>query len=67
MAKFTVDIVRGIGARYTVKCIPEREGDVIKEDISIAKASMLLDWVPEISLKEGLQISYNHLKKEWNK
>lgn len=67
MASMASEVVKGGGKINQVKHLPNREGDVMKEDISIDKASMLLKWGPIIDLKEGLQLSYNHLKKEWNK
>jgi nucleoside-diphosphate-sugar epimerase len=58
MAEMCAEIVNGTAKNMRVKYIPAREGDVMKEDISIEKAKQILDWQPKTSLKEALKKSY---------
>ncbi|MEO6150401.1 MAG: NAD-dependent epimerase/dehydratase family protein, partial [Mucilaginibacter sp.] len=45
---------------------PERTGDVRQSLASIEKASVLLRYMPEIQVKEGLKLTYEWYKKNEN-
>ena len=44
----------------TPKFGPAREGDIYRSMLSNQKAKLGLDWVPQVSLKEGLQRTLNY-------
>lgn len=58
VAEMCAEIVKGTSSNMHVRYFPEREGDVIREDISIEKAKDMLGWEPKVSLKEALKRSY---------
>jgi len=58
LVAMTDEVVNGTCHTYKVKHLPDREGDIFKEDISIEKARKLLDWTPKVSLKKALKLCY---------
>jgi len=61
MAEMCAEVVNGTAKNMRVKYLPAREGDVMKEDISIKKAESLLKWTPRIDLREALKKSYKQI------
>lgn len=69
LAQICSNIVKGYNYllhRESVIYLPERENDVIIEDISIEKAQRMLKWEPQISLEEGMRKIYGGWRHRYN-
>ena len=51
-------MVRLMGAEVSVDYGPERQGDIRRNYSAIEKANRLLGWAPEVSLDDGLELSW---------
>jgi len=51
----------GLNNLLNIGALPERPLEIIDYVVSIAKAKMVLGWVPEVSLADGLDMTIRHL------
>jgi UDP-glucuronate decarboxylase len=60
LAELVVELTGSTSEIISVDLPPEREGDPLQRQPDITLAKQLLNWEPNISLRDGLERMINH-------